>query len=82
MHQQHSTAADITVAKGSPYRTTVKLTDYFKMTDADVFKPGVYQVNVRFFVKALGMAAPIDSEAVRFELVDKSLPREPKMPPG
>ena len=71
MHQEHSAAAKITVAKGKPYRTTVKLADYFKVTDSDVFKPGGYQINVKFYESGWKMAAPIDSGAVRFELVRK-----------
>lgn len=71
MHQEHSAAAKITVAKGKPYRTTVKLSDYFKLTDPDVFKPGGYQVNVKFYESGWKMPAPIDSGAVRFELAPR-----------
>jgi hypothetical protein len=68
MHQQHSAAAKITVAKDKPYRTTVKLSDYFKVGESEAFKPGGYQVNVKFYVSEWKMSAPIDSGAVRFEL--------------
>jgi RNA polymerase sigma factor (sigma-70 family) len=71
MHQEHSTAARIIVAKGKPYRTTVKLSDYFPVTDAAQFKPGAYQVNVKFYETRLKMSAPIDSGAMRFELAPK-----------
>lgn len=71
MHQQHSAAVEITVAKGKPYRTTVKLSDYFKVADPEVFKPGGYQVNVKFYEHGWKMPAPIDSGAVRFELARK-----------
>lgn len=68
MHQEHSAATRITVARGKPYRTTVRLSDYFKVTDPDVFRPGGYQVNVKFYESSWNMPAPIDSGAVRFEL--------------
>ena len=68
MHQQHSAAAKITVAKDKPYRTTVKLSDYFKLRESEAFKPGGYQVNVKFYEIGWKMAAPIDSGAERFEL--------------
>jgi hypothetical protein len=71
MHQQHGPAAHISVAKGKPYRTTVKLSDYFPVVDAAQFKPGAYQVNVKFYDSGLKMSAPIDSGAVRLELAPK-----------
>jgi hypothetical protein len=71
MHQEHSAAAEVTVAKGKPYRTSVKLSDYFKVADPDVFKPGAYQVNVKFYESGWKMPAPIDSGPVRFELAPK-----------
>jgi hypothetical protein len=71
MHQQHSVAKQISIAKGKPYRTTVKLSDYFRTEEAEQFKPGVYQVNVKFYAIDLKLAAPIDSGAVRFELLPK-----------
>lgn len=55
----------------SPYRTTVKLSDYFPVNDAAQFKPGGYQVNVKFYDIGLKMSVPIDSGAVRFRLVPK-----------
>jgi hypothetical protein len=69
MHQEHGPAARISVAKGKPYRATVKLSDYFPVVDAAQFKPGNYQVNAKFYDIGLKMSAPIDSGAVRFELV-------------
>ena len=72
MHQEHSAAATITVAKGKPYRTTVKLSDYFKVGDPDAFKPGRYQVNVKFYESGWKMQAPIDSGAVPFELAPRN----------
>jgi hypothetical protein len=71
MHQEHGPAARIRVAMGKPYRTTVKLSDYFQVADAAQFKPGAYQVNVKFYDIGLKMSAPIDSGAVRFELAPK-----------
>jgi hypothetical protein len=71
MHQEHSAAREITIAKGKPYRTTVKLSDYFKVADPIVFKPGGYQVNVKFYESAWKMPAPLDSGPVRFEVVRK-----------
>jgi hypothetical protein len=71
MHQEHGPAARISVAKGKPYRTTLKLSDYFLVVDAAQFKPGIYQVNVKFYDIGLKMSAPIDSGAVRFELAPK-----------
>ena len=71
MHQQHSTAARVTVAKGKPYRTVVKLSDYFKAFEAGGLKPGDYQINVKFYVVGLGMQTPIDSGPVRFTLTPK-----------
>jgi hypothetical protein len=72
MHQQHSAAATITVTKGKPYRTTVKLSDYFKVGEPDAFKPGKYQVNVKFYHSGWKMSAPIDSGAVQFELTPRN----------
>jgi hypothetical protein len=71
MHQEHSAAATITVAKGKPYRTTIRLSDYFKVGDSAAFKPGKYQVNVKFYESEWKMAAPIDSGAERFELAPR-----------
>jgi len=71
MHQQHSAARLIKVAKGQPYRVTVKLSDYFLAADAGQFKPGTYQVNVKFYESGWKMPAPIDSGPVRFELAPK-----------
>ena len=71
MHQQHSAAEEVTVGKGKPYRTTVKLSEYFKVADPDVFKPGAYQVNVKFFETGWRMATPIDSGALKFQVVSK-----------
>jgi hypothetical protein len=71
MHQEHSAAAEITVAKGKPYKTTVKLSDYFRVADPEVFKPGEYQVNVKFYESGWKMPAPIDSGAVRFKFTPK-----------
>ncbi len=71
MHQQHSAATRITVTKDKPYRTTVKLSDYFKVGEPEAFKPGMYQVNVKFYEIGWKMSAPIDSGAVRFELAPR-----------
>ena len=71
MHQQHSAAAKITVAKGKPYKATVKLSDYYTVADPNAFKPGEYQVNVKFYESGWKMSAPIDSGAVRFKLAAK-----------
>ncbi|MES2477191.1 MAG: hypothetical protein V4640_15510 [Verrucomicrobiota bacterium] len=68
MHQEHSAGAKITVAKDKPYRTTVKLSDYFKVGESEAFKPGGYQVNVKFYESEWKMSAPIDSGVERFEL--------------
>ena len=59
------------MAKGRPYRATVKLADYFKVADPDVLKPGGYQVNVKFYESSWKMSAPIDSGAVRFDVAAK-----------
>lgn len=71
MHQQHSSAAEITIASGKPFRTRVKLSDYFKVNDPKVFKPGVYQVHVKFYDSRLKMPTPIDSGAIQFTLTPK-----------
>jgi RNA polymerase sigma factor (sigma-70 family) len=68
MHQEHSAAARIVITRGTPYRTTVKLSEYFPATDAAPFQAGVYQVNVKFYEAGLKMAAPLESGSVRFEL--------------
>ena len=80
MHQEHSAAASITVAQGQPYRTTVKLSEYFRTEDAERFKAGIYQVNVKFYATELKMVAPIDSGAVKFELLPKAV-RVPAVDP-
>src|SRR5262245_33871806 len=71
MHQEHSAAARIVVTRRSPYRHTVRLSDYFRVQDVAVFRPGVYQVNVKFYDVGLRLPAPIDSGAVRFELTPR-----------
>jgi RNA polymerase sigma factor (sigma-70 family) len=68
MHQQHSAAAPITVARGRPFQTTVKLSDYFKVADPDQFKPGQYKVTFKFHCITLKMPAPIESNAAPFEV--------------
>jgi RNA polymerase sigma factor (sigma-70 family) len=73
MHQEHGPASSIRVSKGNPYRTVVKLSDYFPVFDAKKFKPGAYQVNVKFYDVGLKMLAPIDSGPVRFQLAPKKL---------
>jgi RNA polymerase sigma factor (sigma-70 family) len=73
MHQEHGPATNIRVSKGKPYRTTVKLSDYFPVVDVAQFKPGTYQVNVKFYDVGLKMPGPIDSRPVRFKLVPKKL---------
>jgi hypothetical protein len=47
------------------------MSDYFRTGEAEQFKPGVYQVNLKFYAITLKMVAPIDSGAVRFELLPK-----------
>ena len=71
MHQEHSAAAKITVTKDSPYRATIKLSDYFRVRDADAFKMGRYQINFKFYESSWNMSAPIDSGTVLVELVVK-----------
>ena len=71
MNQQHSTAETITVSKGKPYRATLKLWDYFKVADGELFKAGGYQVNVKFYASGLKMTGPIDSGASLFEMAPK-----------
>lgn len=71
MHQQHSVAAKITVTKDSPYRASIKLSEYFRVQDSNAFKPGKYQINLKFFESSWNMSAPIDSGAVLVELVAK-----------
>jgi len=71
MHQEHSVARQISIVKGKPYRATIKLSDYFQTEEAEQFKPGGYQVNIKFYTVDLKMAVPIDSSAVRFELMPK-----------
>jgi len=71
MHQQHSAAAKITITKDAPYRATIKLSEYFRLGDADTFKMGRYQINLKFYESGWNMAVPIDSGAVLVELVTK-----------
>lgn len=71
MHQEHSKAVSITVTKDKPYVTAIKLKDYFPTRDPAVFKPGVYQANVKFYAIDLKMGSPIDSGPIRFEIVTK-----------
>jgi hypothetical protein len=71
MNQEHTASRQVFIAKGKPYRTTVKLSDYFRTEEDEQFKPGGYQVNVKFYAIHLKMVAPIDSGAVRFELLPK-----------
>lgn len=60
-----------TVRKGKPFRATVRLSEYFPIKDAKQFRPGLYQVNVKFYDESLKMAAPVDSGAVQFEVAAK-----------
>jgi hypothetical protein len=68
MHQQHSAAAAIKVAKGQPWRLTLELADYFPVGDAQKFVPGKYQVTVKFLDIGLGLKTPIESGPVQFEI--------------
>ncbi len=71
MHQEHSVAARIRISKGKPYRRAVKLSEYFNVADATQFKPGEYQVNVKFYESDWKMPEPIDSGPLRFRLAPK-----------
>jgi hypothetical protein len=59
------------VRKGKPFRATIRLSEYFPIKDAKQFRPGLYQVNVKFYDEGLKMAAPVDSGAVQFEVAAK-----------
>ena len=47
------------------------MSDYFKVGESEAFKPGGYQVNVKFYESEWKMSAPIDSSAERFELASQ-----------
>jgi hypothetical protein len=68
MHQQHSAATPIQVAKGLPYRVTISLADYFATKDPKQFGPGLYQVKLKFLETGLGMKTPLESRPVRVEI--------------
>jgi hypothetical protein len=74
LHQEHSKATLIQVSAARPYTVSVKLSNYFDLANPKQFKPGVYQVNVKFFEGRLGMRAPIDSGTVQFRIQDKRGP--------
>ena len=66
MHQEHSPAKRIVVTKDRPFKTFFKLSDYFPITHSSIFRPGEYQMNIKFFDVGLGMPRPIDSGPVTF----------------
>lgn len=68
MHQQHSAARRITITPDKPFETKLRLADYFPVNDATAFRPGPYQVNVKFYDIGLKMHFPADSGAIRFDL--------------
>jgi hypothetical protein len=68
MHQQHSAARRITITPDRPFETKLHLADYFPVNDGAAFRPGPYQVNVKFYDIGLKMPFPADSGAIHFDL--------------
>jgi len=68
MHQQHSAARRITVTPDQPFETKLRLADYFPVNDGNAFRPGLYQVNVKFYDIGLNMSCPADTGAIPFDL--------------
>jgi hypothetical protein len=74
MHQQHNAARRITITADRPFETKLRLADYFSVKDATAFRPGPYQLNVKFYDIGLNMPFPADSGAVRFDLAAAERP--------
>jgi hypothetical protein len=70
MHQEHSASRIVSITPQQPYQATINLNDYFPVTDAKVFKPGRYQVNIKFYDVTLGMKTPVDSGSLVFRITE------------
>lgn len=68
MRQEHGAARRVTITPERPFETRLRLADYFPVRDGSAFRPGPYQVNVKFYDAGLNMPSPADSGAVRFRL--------------
>ena len=66
---EHSSAKIVKIAKGQPFRVVLKLSDYYPTADREAFRPGDYQVNVKFYSASLKMERPTDSGPVAFKIV-------------
>ena len=71
MDQGHFKAQKVVISKGHPLRVKVPLSDYFAVGDPKVFKPGLYQINVKFYEAGLKVDSPLDSGAIAFRLQAK-----------
>jgi len=68
MHQQHSAASPITITPDKPFETKLRFSDYFPVNDGSIFRPGRYQLNVKFYSVELGMEQPIDAGPFTFSV--------------
>jgi hypothetical protein len=68
MHGEHGPSERIVVSKVHPYHAKVLLSAYFSMADAHTFKPGIYQINVKFYDANCKLRVPLDSGPVSFVL--------------
>lgn len=76
MHQQHSAARPINITPDQPFKVKLRLANYFPVNDRTAFRPGPYQVNVKFYAAGLKMTCPADSGAIHFDLAEIAGPAE------
>lgn len=69
MHQGHFSSRPITVTKNAPWKFTFKLSAYYRVADPKEFRPGEYQLNIKFYSTYLKMETPITSEPIRFTIL-------------
>ena len=64
MHGEHSASVVHVIEKNKPYSTEFRLSEYFDIADPEKFRPGQYQMNIKFY--GSGLRSPIDSGPLTF----------------
>ena len=67
MHGEHSAAREIEVSPDAPYKTTMKLSDWFDIKNAKQFCAGKYVIVVKFYDGGL-MKQPVSSNTLELTL--------------
>ncbi|MGC4007124.1 MAG: hypothetical protein QM811_29955 [Pirellulales bacterium] len=56
------------MTKDRPYEVKFELSKYYTFKDAQTFKPGTYQINLKFFDGDVGLSNPLDAPPRRIEV--------------